>query len=123
MTSPPRLAPDHLVLTAANDAQADGYRLQLAVRRRSGRLPETTAVHVVTDLGGRRIGSGGSTLVVLKYLAEILAGDGSLRDAFSGKRIFLLHAGGDSKRLPAYAAQGKIFTPLPTQAAAGQIPT
>ena len=93
------------------------------LRRRSGQLPETTAVHVVTDLGGRRIGSGGSTLLVLKYLAEQLARRGSLRDAFAGKRIFVLHAGGDSKRMPAYAAQGKLFTPLPTPAAAGQIPT
>jgi fucokinase len=123
MTAPPRIAPDHLVLTAANDAQADGYRLQLDARRRSGQLPETTAVHVIPDLGGRRIGSGGSTLLVFKYLAELLVGTGSLRDVFAGKRIFLLHAGGDSKRLPAYAAQGKLFTPLPTPAAAGQIPT
>ena len=123
MTAPPRITPDHLVLTAANEAQADGYRLELDARRRSGQLPETTAVHVVTDLGGRRIGSGGSTLLVFKYLAERLAKGGSLRDAFAGKRIFLLHAGGDSTRLPAYAAQGKLFTPLPTAAAAGQIPT
>src|SRR5262249_45357367 len=39
------------------------------------------------------------------------------------KRILLLHAGGDSKRLPAYAAQGKLFTPLPVAAPAGQVPT
>ena len=123
MTAPPRITPDHLVLTAANKAQADGYRLELDARRRSGQLPESTAVHVVTDLGGRRIGSGGSTLLVFKHLAEQLVRGGSLRDAFAGKRIFLLHAGGDSKRLPAYAAQGKLFTPLPTPAAAGQIPT
>ena len=122
MTSP-RITPDHLVLTAANDAQADGYRLELDARRRSGQLPDSTAVHVVTDLGGRRIGSGGSTLLVFKYLAERLANGRSLRDAFAGQRIFLLHAGGDSKRLPAYAAQGKLFTPLPTPASAGQIPT
>ena len=123
MTAPPRIPPDHLVLTAANDAQADGYRLELDARRRSGQLPPTTAAHVVTDLGGRRVGSGGSTLLVFKYLAELLATGGSLRDAFGGKRIFLLHAGGDSKRLPAYAAQGKLFTPLPTPAPAGQVPT
>jgi fucokinase len=123
MNPPPRIAPDHLVLTAANDAQADGYRLELDARRRSGQLAETTAVHVVTDVGGRRIGSGGSTLLVFKYLAEHIASGGPVRDAFAGKRIFLLHAGGDSKRLPAYAAQGKLFTPLPTPASAGQIPT
>src|SRR5207302_1702624 len=37
-----------------------------------------------------------------------------------GRRAFVLHAGGDSKRLPAYAAQGKLFTPLPCPTAGGQ---
>ena len=40
MTLPPRIAPDHLVLTAANDAQADGYRLQLDARRRQFIWPQ-----------------------------------------------------------------------------------
>ncbi len=111
--------PDHLVLTAANEAQAEGYRLQLDLRREVGLLPAAMTTHVVVDLDGRRLGSGGSTLLVLKHLAETLEPRASLCDVFAGKRVFLLHAGGDCKRLPAYAAEGKIFTPLPCGRATG----
>jgi fucokinase len=111
---------DHLVLTAANETQAHGYRAQLEARRRSGQLVESIRTHVVTDPGGRRIGSGGSTLLVLYHLARTLPAAPSLAQRFAGKRIVILHAGGDSKRLPAYAAQGKIFTPLPCHTAEGQ---
>ena len=30
----------------------------------------------------------------------------------SGQRILLVHAGGESRRLPAYAPEGKLFAPL-----------
>ncbi len=108
---------DWLVLTAANRAQALGYEAQLAQRERAGRLSGVGAWMVVADPGGRRVGSGGSTLWVLYRLAERLRkarpGARSLAKLFAGQRIIIIHSGGDSRRLCAYAAQGKVFTPLP----------
>ena len=65
------------------------------------------------DPDGKRIGSGGSTFYVLHQLLE--RNQGNFNKTFKNKRILVLHSGGDSRRLIAYAAIGKIFTPLPTK--------
>ena len=101
---------DIIVLTAANEAQAQGYREQLAWRRENGLLDPSTRTLVITDPGGRRVGSLGATLNVLAELSGEIA----------GHRILICHSGGDSRRTPAYAAQGKVFTPVPTTGAGGQ---
>ena len=82
---------DSIVVTAANAAQARGYRAQL--RGRAGYV-------VVPDVGGRRIGSLGATVNVLRRLKRL-----------SG-RVLICHSGGDARRTPAYAAMGKAFVPL-----------
>jgi len=112
---------DYLILTASNDRQAAGYESQLAVRRRAGLLPEVGATFVVADPFGRRVGSGGSTLYCLTRVVEAemrrtgaAAHDyPSLECILRGLRILILHAGGDSRRVPAYGPCGKIFSPLP----------
>ena len=89
---------DTIVVTAANAAQAQGYRAQVAPL--VGRLaPE---ILVVPDPGGKRVGSLGSTVAVLKRLGRL-----------GKRRVLICHSGGDSKRLPAYAALGKAFVPVP----------
>lgn len=112
---------DWLVLTAANEAQAMGYRAQLAVR--AGRLGCKNCL-VVPDPGDRRVGSGGSTFVVLFELAKRLLRERpdtrSFRELFEGQRILVIHSGGDSRRLPAYAAEGKVFAPVPRMGADGR---
>ncbi len=117
---------DILVLTAANEAQAQGYRAQLAWRQANGLLDPATQALVITDPGGRRVGSLGATFNVLAELVKILEAPRSARRSdpplealFKGKRILICHSGGDSRRTPAYAAQGKVFTPVPTVAANG----
>ncbi|MFC1717234.1 L-fucokinase [Candidatus Poribacteria bacterium] len=111
---------DVCVITAANEYQAQGYREQLRWRRNINSLPEGTEFLVFSDPQGKRIGSGGSTLYVLCKLLEHFYGSceddkyQSLHELFRGKRILILHSGGDSRRLPAYSAVGKIFFPLPT---------
>ena len=100
---------DLLILTAANEAQAAAYRVRLAERERLGDLPAGFGWRVVPDAGGRRIGSGGATLLAL-------AAAGGLR----GRRIWIVHSGGDSKRLPAFAARGKVFAPLPFRRESGR---
>lgn len=90
---------DIIVITASNDAQAAGYRA--VVERLCG--VSAAEIAVVPDPGGRRVGSLGSTVNVLKSLGR----------RARGKRVLICHSGGDSKRLPAYAAIGKAFVPVP----------
>lgn len=69
---------------------------------------------VAEDPGGRRVGSGGATLLALERI--ILLEGGSVSDAettLRSLRILIVHAGGDSMRLPAYGPCGKIFLPIP----------
>ena len=63
------------------------------------------------DPDGKRIGSGGATLHVLRTLSER---EGFLGD-FHGKRILVIHSGGDSKRVPQYSVCGKLFSPVPRE--------
>jgi len=112
---------DYLILTASNDAQAQAYQRQLGLRRELGLLPQVRETRVVADLEGRRIGSGGSTLYCLATLLDgelerrgiAAAGWETLEEILRGLRILIVHAGGDSRRLPAYAPCGKIFVPVP----------
>ena len=89
---------DVLVVTASNEAQARGYRAMVAPL--VGSLAEK--ILVVPDPGGKRVGSLGSTVGVLRKLGDV-----------SKRRVLICHSGGDSKRLPSYAAIGKAFVPVP----------
>jgi galactokinase/mevalonate kinase-like predicted kinase len=113
---------DYLIVTASNDLQARACRSQLEARRALGLLGGVADVRVVADPGGRRVGSGGSTLCCLmEVLArELAAKGGAPADAAADPaaflrplRILVLHAGGDSRRLPAYGPCGKLFVPVP----------
>jgi fucokinase len=118
----PSIAWDYLVLTASNAAQASAYEFQLELRRQSGLLPQVREILVVPDLDGLRIGSGGSTLLCLVRILEIERRSSGRRDEVAAilrrLRILIVHAGGDSRRLPAYAPCGKIFVPLPADSGA-----
>lgn len=95
---------DYVILTASNEQQADGFRKQIAERKDF--LPKKTIFVVISDREGKRVGSGGATLEVLKYLYE-------QEKSFEGLRILVIHSGGDSKRVPQYSALGKLFSPVP----------
>ncbi len=69
--------------------------------------------YCTSDPAGHKVGSGGGTTWLLE---ECCRAEGS-GDDFLGwlaceKRI-LLHAGGQSRRLPSYAPSGKVLTPIP----------
>ena len=103
---------DYVILTASNEAQAHVYREQIAYRLREGYLSERTKYAVLSDPEGKRVGSGGATLNVLRYVAEDASGEQSA-NPFAGKRILVIHSGGDSKRVPQYSVCGKLFSPVP----------
>ncbi|UCE50455.1 MAG: hypothetical protein JSW47_09880, partial [Phycisphaerales bacterium] len=91
-------------------------------RQELGLLSNIRDALVVADPGGKRIGSGGSTL---HCLMEVLnqrpeheegpSGPDSWEKTLGNLRILIVHAGGDSKRLPAYGPCGKIFVPVPSR--------
>lgn len=66
------------------------------------------------DPVGRKLGSGGGTTWLLQAAYADEHADGETFDEWlaADKRL-LLHAGGQSRRLPAYAPSGKILTPIP----------
>lgn len=109
---------DYVVLTASNEKQAEGYREQIDYRLKTGFLTNRTKYVVISDKNGKRIGSGGATLQVLKYISE----KESLSD-FSSLRILCIHSGGDSKRIPQYSVCGKIFSAVPRVLPCGRCST
>jgi len=115
---------DYLFVTAANDHQAQAYESQLSIREELGLLHDIENVISLSDPGGKRVGSGGSTIrCLLKVLELELAqfpdderNDRSLwEQIFQEQHILIIHSGGDSRRLPSYATCGKLFTPLPIE--------
>ncbi len=109
---------DYVILTASNARQAEGFEAQIAERQKKGFLPPQTHFAVIPDKGGKRVGSGGATLSVIKYIA-----DHTGRTDFSGLRILVIHSGGDSKRVPQYSALGKLFSPVPHELPNGRAAT
>lgn len=101
---------DYLILTASNERQARAYESLLAARR----IERARKTLVVADLEGKRIGSGGSTVLCLREVVarEAQVGE-SAEQTLSRLRILIIHAGGDSRRLPAYGPCGKVFLPVP----------
>ena len=69
------------------------------------------------DPVGHKLGSGGGTTWLLQqaYLSEKGKGksEKDFGDWLAGEKRIILHAGGQSRRLPAYAPSGKILTPIP----------
>jgi fucokinase len=100
---------DLVVLTASCEEQAEAYRAQIESRRQVHHLPSQTRYLVIADPEGKRIGSGGATLHVLRELTRQVGGSDALRQ----ERILIIHSGGDSRRLPHCSATGKLFARIP----------
>ncbi|XXG77730.1 hypothetical protein AAC387_Pa08g1827 [Persea americana] len=137
---------DAIILTAASPEQAELYEWQLRRAKRMGRIAASTVTLAVPDPEGARIGSGAATLNAIAALARHFnrlglglevsnAENGNLQSPaphdrsrnevplmsmvnfIATKHILLLHAGGDSKRVPWANPMGKVFLPLPYLAA------
>lgn len=106
---------DLVIVTASNELQAQGYRLELAWRTERGLLPGIAATHVLPDPLGRRAGSGSSTLLAIDWAARRFGArdTAGVARALAERRIAIVHCGGDSRRLPAFSAHGKVFAPMP----------
>lgn len=103
---------DYFIITASNEEQAENYREQIRCRLEEGLLPAQTHYAVLSDPEGKRVGSGGATFNVLRYIREQ---EPDRENPFADRRILVIHSGGDSKRVPQYSATGKLFAPVPRE--------
>ncbi len=73
----------------------------------------TSEYFCTCDPEGQRIGSGGGTTWLLQEAYGECGASCSFADWLAAEKRILLHAGGQSRRLPSYAPSGKILTPIP----------
>lgn len=68
---------------------------------------------VMSDPEGSKIGSGGGTAWLLAGHQKCINHSGVFADYLAADKKIIIHAGGQSRRLPAYAPSGKILAPVP----------
>ena len=66
-----------------------------------------------SDPVGSKLGSGGGTTWLLEACRENEDNTTESTEWLAREKRILLHAGGQSRRLPGYAPSGKILTPIP----------
>lgn len=66
-----------------------------------------------SDPIGSKLGSGGGTTWLLQECHRAFAPQDAFSEWIGREKRILLHAGGQSRRLPGYAPSGKILTPIP----------
>lgn len=66
-----------------------------------------------SDPVGARLGSGGGTTWLIEACRQKEASSLPVKEWLAKEKRILLHAGGQSRRLPGYAPSGKILTPIP----------
>ncbi len=99
----------------ADFIRSEPPRLPSWLRRVAG--SDHAPTYVSSDPPARRLGSGGGTVHLL-YAAWREQGKGMrLESWIKARQRLVLHAGGESRRLPAYATLGKAFIPTPEMAA------
>jgi len=101
--------PDIVAICASSPQQAQSFSAAIERRQAAGIYPRELEFRVVHDPEGGRVGSGGGTLHALQSLPA---------DAST----LLIHAGGESRRLPAWAPEGKLFAPVPVASSTVQPP-
>ncbi|MDR0892431.1 MAG: bifunctional fucokinase/L-fucose-1-P-guanylyltransferase [Mediterranea sp.] len=66
-----------------------------------------------SDPIGSKLGSGGGTTWLLEACHQAYSPQSSFDQWIGERKRILLHAGGQSRRLPGYAPSGKLLTPIP----------
>lgn len=66
-----------------------------------------------SDPVGTKLGSGGGTAWLLEACRNEETSGMPFEDWLAREKRILLHAGGQSRRLPGYAPSGKVLTPIP----------
>jgi hypothetical protein len=74
---------------------------------------DTNTYFCTSDPAGRKLGSGGGTTWLIEDCFRKEAEGQCFDEWLAQEKRILLHAGGQSRRLPMYAASGKVLTPIP----------
>lgn len=69
--------------------------------------------YVDADPVDRKLGSGGGTSYLLSQAHRASTADISFDEWLGRNKRIIIHAGGQSRRLPAYAPSGKVLAPIP----------
>jgi galactokinase/mevalonate kinase-like predicted kinase len=85
----------------------------LAEYLRKDNNPTWNDYFFTSDPQDKKLGSGGGTAWLLDTCRESENSVLKFGDWLSSEKRILIHAGGQSRRLPAYAPIGKIFLPVP----------
>ncbi len=112
-----------VILTASSKRQADRYRWEIERRQEAGKIPADVTYLVVPDIDDQRIGSGGATLNALHTLIAQAPEARDLTEWWRTQRVLMIHAGGDSRRLPQYSLSGKLFSAVPVTTPWGEAST
>ncbi|KAF9140521.1 hypothetical protein BGX30_006410 [Mortierella sp. GBA39] len=99
---------DIVIVTAGDKQQKHCYQRRINQKLTDRSIPSRARYLVIEDPPNSKIGSAGSTCLVMKILQETFPADFLLQ-----ARTLLIHAGGYSTRLPHVSARGKVFTALP----------
>jgi hypothetical protein len=83
---------------------------EVVERREDRRTPEWFAT---ADPAGKPLGSGGGTAHLLAAAWRATGPGLAFGEWLRQGRKLILHAGGQSRRLPAYAPSGKLLMPIP----------
>jgi galactokinase/mevalonate kinase-like predicted kinase len=95
---------DACIIEVGTTRQKRAFEGLLEERRNRGLYPRELDFRVIPDPEGGRVGSGGALLNVLAFIERHYTGK---------QRIFIVQAGGESRRMPCFVPEGKLFAPLP----------
>ena len=120
------------IITASDERQARTFRRLIDKRSSAGLYPREIDFRVYADPPQGRVGSGGGTIWALeRYVDDCRTkADAKGRDAASpsameimaDRSVLMIHAGGESRRLPAYVPEGKLFAPVPAPSSSSLSP-
>ncbi len=96
---------DTCIIEVGTARQKRAFEGLLEQRRKRGLYPRELDFRVIPDPEGGRVGSGGALLNVLSFIEKHCG---------SRQRIFVVQAGGESRRMPCFVPEGKLFAPVPT---------
>ena len=101
-------------MNSTNQTLVSAPTISAAFRSSGGEQRNDRNAFFASDPPGRKLGSGGGTGRLLLEAWRATGEDASFSDWLRRSRKIMIHGGGESRRLPAYAAIGKPLMPVPT---------